>query len=175
MDNLMNWMINGIKDINCPEFEKICSNLPKKINNIISQSFSKFSFQSRFVLQFQRERSEKLNTWNARNAESAQVNIWKSKMKITRVSDVWLWFRAKKRYKRVWMEDEKALMVFYLFSFSCPMKMKSFGMRACFHLMMQNKIETYIGYRNIFIYLFILTFGTVMQNFCMSVRSGPKG
>ena len=84
----MNWMINGIKDINFPEFEKICSNLPKKINNIISQSFSKFSFQSRFVLQFQREKSEKLNTWNARNAESAQVNIWKSKMKITRVSDV---------------------------------------------------------------------------------------
>ena len=48
-------------------------------------------------------------------------------------------------------------------------------MRACFHLMVQNKTETYIGYRNIFIYLFILKFGTVMQNFCMSVRSGPEG
>ena len=47
-------------------------------------------------------------------------------------------------------------MVFYLFIFSCPMKTKSFGMRACFHLMVQNETKAYICCIFLFFIFFVI-------------------
>ena len=44
-------------------------------------------------------------------------------------------------------------MVFYFFSFSCPTKMKSFGMRAHFHLMMRNEIGLILAADLCFFYI----------------------
>ena len=46
--------------------------------------------------------------------------------------------------------------------------MKSFSMRVYFRTMVRNETDLY--WLQIF-----LKFGTVMRNFCMSVRSGPEG
>ena len=48
IDNLMNWMITGIKDINLSEIRKKLQQ-PPKVNQ---------TFQSKFILQFQKEMSE---------------------------------------------------------------------------------------------------------------------
>ena len=65
-------------------------------------------------------------------------------------------------------------MIFYLISFSCPTKTKSFRMRARFHLMMQNETGLILG-TNLSFFFFKENFGTDMRNFRISVRSGPEG
>ena len=65
-------------------------------------------------------------------------------------------------------------MAFYLFSFLCSTKVKSFGMRACFHLMVRNEIGLILAADLCFFYI-KKKIGTNIRNFHISVRSGPEG